>query len=200
MGNVEGRYERYRLNIDLPAGSEHDVQMLMNNGRPVHAVVMVPGVGSVIVPPDAVTRVEPPLPPEPPVGTLVRDAEGRIYERQSYGIYERQSYGSTPEHTWMHLTSNGAGRGLRYTWAKVCESGPVTILVPMEPVELPFTVGGAGSGVLETVISAHSSAVQIGFMRGLASDLVRYFSAREARQLARALWAGADEVDRGGQP
>lgn len=169
MENEQGT-ERYRLNRDvLVAGNEYDVRLVRDHehGRPVHAVVTVPGVGSVIVPPTVVTKVEPPLPPEPPIGSIVRSVGGVLYERQGW---------------------------VRYTWAEICHDGPVTLLVDVEPVELPFTVHSGGT--LQTEIRAGRFGVQVGFNRSLASDLTRYFTGDEARRLARALWVGANEYDR----
>lgn len=75
--------------------------------------------------------ITPPLPPEPPVGSVVRSGGGFLYERSESGWNPSSSYLR------------------RYTWAELQECGPVTLLIPATQVVADVRALEAGKGFPE---------------------------------------------------
>lgn len=82
------------------------------------------------------------LPPEPPVGTIVVDAEGKVFQRKQW----RGVYGAFLMERWTAWTGVGERkRAARPSWLDLLDLGPVTILwrpaVEVEPAEPATTEG-----------------------------------------------------------
>lgn len=141
----------------------------------------VPGVGLVDIERGGLTEVKPPLPPEPPIGSVVRDKNGRVWVSLQ---------GPTP-YVWQSTV------GGKERWADlVAGRGPLTLLVPdpfAEPVELPYTlsVGHHTKVRISAPVSRIGPIVALSLASGgrfVSPDM----APATARDLARALWAAAD--------
>lgn len=135
------------------------------------------------------TKVEPPLPPEPPLWTpvLVRDHE--VFQRQPRGSRSAYSH---------------AGFEEDYTWAEVCGGDVPRVLVPApEPVELPWMAVCSADGEDVLSVGPPDSENQIIVkIRGTRTGELRavYLDAEQARAGSRALWTAADAAENGGAP
>lgn len=118
-GDVEGSGEAWLLRFDIP------------------------GLGRIRVQREALVEVKEPLPPEPPVGSVVLFG-GEAVQRVEEGDADTES--------WM-----GVGSSARYTWAFLCQINkdhPVVRLVPdplTEAPELPWRDGDHGLEVRREV-------------------------------------------------
>jgi hypothetical protein len=121
------------------------------------------------------TEVVPPLPPEPPPGSVVR-ACGRVFEQRPDGEPGR----------WFDTWTNGWTR-----WSKVCEEGPPALLVP-DPLagapELPWEHRFTDGGPLKVCISSASN--RAAYVEGWG-----HLTAEEARTMGLALLAAATAED-----
>lgn len=114
-GDVEGSGEAWLLRFDIP------------------------GLGRIRVQREALVEAGEPLPPEPPVGSVVLFG-GEAVQRVEEGDADTES--------WM-----GVGSSARYTWAFLCQINkdhPVVRLVPdplTEAPELPWRWGNGKFGI-----------------------------------------------------
>lgn len=164
--------ERYRLPEALGGGEVevlHGFARLEDDGR---VDVKMEGLSEVAtVPRTWLTKVEPPLPPEPPVGAVVVDSEGDAWQRRKneWGVRH-----------WVTPTSGDQD------WATLVEHyGPLTRLVP-DPaagVELPW-------GTQPRVWVDES-------MVGVRYKTDFWLGPDAARAMAAALWAAADAAEAG---
>lgn len=116
-----------RFRLDLPAG-EYDGRILADCDT---AEIRIPGVGTVRVPVDAVARVAPPLPPEPPLGTAAF-AELRLPHGERWrGLVLRTTGG------WRTLDSEWGACVAGLTWAQLCEFSTPVRLVPDPAADAP---------------------------------------------------------------
>jgi hypothetical protein len=107
-------------------------------------------VGVISVPHTAVTVVTPPLPEEPPLGTLLRDKDGCVWERDD------------PTDKRLAHWFNGGNELI--TWEKLWARGPLARMVP-DPADtapdLPFSRNVADGAWLEVSLSAKPGYVSI---------------------------------------
>jgi len=126
------------------------------------------------------TEVEPPLPPEPAPGSVLRCNDGYLHIRRGSGMARsdhREGYS---------------------TWAEIVASHdqPLVRLVPdpfAEPVELPWRqrIGKYSTAtVSRTVVGEITLSLDSGG-RVMAPDL----TTADAKSIARALWAAADAAE-----
>lgn len=128
-------------------------------------------------------EVSPPLPPEPPVGSVVLDGKGRAWQRVGPPNEDHQGCRWWSSHDVTDDTWAGLNQGY----------APLTRLVPAaEPVTLPWrgngvvveqTIDGAGPGSFVHVSTKDAS---YGFCH-LKPDV--------AREMARALWTAAEQAE-----
>jgi hypothetical protein len=171
---------------DQLGGGEYEVVSVND-----HRMTMgfeVPGVGFVVLPMQAVGKVEPPLPPEPATGAY--RVGGVLCMRVS----------SEPGKCWVYRTEQGLFD--EATFADLCSNFGLDV-VPLvsdpfaEPVTLPWmreTSYGAKVGVRPL----ESGSVNAWTQRpeGDLDDVVVATLAPDlTRDLARALWAAADAVE-----
>lgn len=132
----------------------------------------LPGTNTrVWVPRSALTKVTPPLPTEPPVGSFVNAGSTVLHRRDSAGI------------DWWDLINQ-----CWLTWAQVCDLGTPVLLVPAPaPAALPWS-GTSLYGIGLTVRLGDPINVEVGgALASLGPDM--------ARKFARALNTAADEAD-----
>ena len=161
---------RYRLPEDVFDGGEYEGSLTTFAGEPwvrfdVGGVRFYVGL-------DALTEVKP-LPPEPPVSSVVRCGDGYIHIRQGP--------------SWTdHDSTHGY-----CSWSDICthnDGGEPVLLVPYpfaEPVELPWRVETHHDAVGAEVFL--SDGVRVGVLGrhiGISFD--------EAYNMGRALWTAAD--------
>ena len=171
---------RYRL-PDALGGEEMDD--LEEAGAPIGTVAFILEGHLVCVARGLLTEVEPPLPPEPPVGSVVRaQAPGR--ESGGRWVFEH-----TDDGVWYTTAHDRP-----YEWRDLRAGAPV-LLVPDpfgEPVELPWRCNGVevqqtrsdtGPGHL---VHVSTKGASYGFDH-LPPD--------RAREMARALWAAANAAE-----
>jgi hypothetical protein len=170
----------YRL-IEALGGAEVEVMhgFARDDGR---LDIHVPGFdGAFTVPKHALIMVESPLPPEPPLWSVVLDRQG---------------------HAWQHIAD---GRGewdcavhdLGADWEELNrDRGPLIPLVPdpfAVPVELPWT-GESSYGTKVEVLGGVDVDLRIQSKSG-GFPATASFKPDRARELARALWAAADQAE-----
>jgi len=63
----------------------------------------------VYVPRDLLTEVKPPLPPEPPVGSVVRNRYNQVYVRSGRETYPWSLAGGVGTYDWVHVLAKGPG-------------------------------------------------------------------------------------------
>lgn len=178
--------DRYRFPGQLGGGEYDALTGFSVAGDDTRMRFCIPDVGVVDVPEAALTKVEPPLPPEPPDRTIV--AVGTV----GRALYERNDVPDIRQ--WQGLHDKAW-----YTWAEVCEDGTPVRLVP-DPaagVELPWSgqsrymhtmrVESEGDG--SVVIEAETSSSGIALNRLLSPEV--------ARAMAAALLAAADAAEAG---
>jgi hypothetical protein len=169
---------RYRLPEEL-VGVDYAASSIQGGV----ATFEIPGVGRVMLPAESLTEVAPPLPPEPPVGSVVRaQAPGR--ESGGRWVFEH-----TDDGVWYTTAHDRP-----YEWRDLRAGAPV-LLVPDpfgEPVELPWRCNGVevqqtrsdtGPGHL---VHVSTKGASYGFDH-LPPD--------RAREMARALWAAANAAE-----
>lgn len=101
--------------IDVPKGYAAVAPAGLRSGDPILLIAR-----------EHLTPVKPPLPEEPPVGSVVRQLTG--YRAGIVSVFERDDYG------WY-----GAGKNEPWSWATICADGPPVVLIPApEPVALPW--------------------------------------------------------------
>ncbi len=133
------------------------------------------------------TKVAPPLPEEPPVGSVVRAhfrLPGDDADLEDPWVFEHSA--DTRENHWY-----GAGLGEGFTWAAVCALGTPVLLIPdpfAEPVELPWELPVYGDTL---TVAVDGIGVGLGY-----SDGVGRLTTGDARVAARALWTAADKAER----
>ena len=103
------------------------------------------------VPADLVRPVAPPIPPEPPLDSVVLDANGWAWQRTDDG--------------WQHAGSIGHTK-----WAELTDSGPLTPLVPK--VEVPEAVlrWARIKALVPTSYQLPSERTHVRFILDLAGD------------------------------
>lgn len=170
---------RYRL-PDALGGGEIEAEEMWGGcagGRPEY---LVAGSRITITMPEGtpMEAVAPPLPPEPPVGTVV--LVGMVFEQ----VLRRY------EHGWA---GPGDERGEYATWAEVCSLGTPVLLVP-DPLagapELPWTDAGISVSVKVGV-----EVITRGQVRVVADGDYAYLVPSVARQMGLALLRAAAEVE-----
>ncbi len=143
---------------------------------------VLPNIGLVDVPASALVEVPPPLPPEPPVESVVL-VGGEAAQR----FEDNPNYPGTP---WA-----GVGSGQRYSWAQLCTLGgwhgdpvvaPVLLVPAPEPVELPWTTRDTDDYNVE--VDASDKQVYV-------TASAAYMTPDQAREMARALWTAADAAE-----
>lgn len=87
----------------------------------------IPDVGLVDVPAESLTEVKPPLPPEPPTGSVVRDKHGRVWVSLHGSAWAWQSVVGGKER-WEDLV---AGRGPLIPLVPRCCVGVANKQVPL---------------------------------------------------------------------
>lgn len=134
-----------------------------------------------IVPARLLDKVEPPLPPEPPMGAVVTLTPKRPAERVFSRDDESSPYKSEP---WF-------GEDGWWSWEEICSLGTPVRLVPdpfAEPVELPWVHAfEEGEPIKVWASSASNRAAYVEGWGHLAAD--------DARDMAKALWAAADQAE-----
>lgn len=133
--------------------------------------------------PKLLTEVKPPLPEEPPIGSVVLDDDGHAWQRFARAV------GDPRTSEWF-----SAGEAADEDWAGLNAYGPLTRLVPdpfAEPIGLPWTTGPVGVGYEPFGLGGgpHKVAVSV---RGEQANV----TAMVARDMARALWAAADQAEK----
>lgn len=138
------------------------------------------------------TPVKPPLPPEPPDGSVVRlTAKGPLFARHDDGPPGNEWPGGR---RWEGYGPDG--KLLRITWSQVCgmatDETHVLIRDPFaEPVQLPWRRTG-----FEVDVSGAMVEVVIPRAEDGGSTLV---GRTLARDFCRAVWAAANQVDKAGE-
>jgi hypothetical protein len=172
---------RYRLPEVLGGGEVEVVQVeipVQLRGYPSDMVRASDGT-ELVMQRRHLTVVEPPLPPEPPVGSVVRvtiGGESRVFTHLNEDVA---------------LTLGGWRDARTWTdWSWLCEYGPV-LLVPdpfAESVELPWSPG-KGTWVVWPLDDGDEVSVSVpgGKHYGL--------SLADARAMARALWSAANAAE-----
>jgi len=181
-GEVEGRL--IRTGVSVGVGS-----------WPV-ILAQVEGIGEISVPVSAVTEVKPPLPKEPPNFSTVRIGS-RAYVRYDLLPDELNWYGSHGRNSWAELV------------AKSMESTgfPPVVLVPdplAEPVKLPWHAVDPHSYHRVQVRVSDADFAEDGapprqtvaWVAAGHTHAGSHISAPVARDMARALWAAADQTER----
>jgi hypothetical protein len=164
---------RYLFPDDL-GGGEHEAltSFCSKAGNDWRFRFDLPGIGLVDIPEGALTEVKPPLPEEPPVGSLVHLAS-------DYGVYERVARG------WLNA-GDAAGKAFDWDTLIRLNSGDAPVrLVPdpfAEPVELP-------SMVASVQVSRTIPEGKLVFLTVSAG--YEHLTNEQAKQVARALWAAA---------
>ena len=161
----------YRL-PDILGGAELEATEWWSGCAGANHEYRIQGTSVTVSVPYGLTAVDPPLPPEPPVGTVVLDRDGRVWV-------------SLDLDRWQSVV------GGREFWVDlVAARGPLTLLVPDpfgEPVELPWWSDDRSR------IEVHPGAarsVTVWFW-GKADT----FRPASAREMAKALWAAADAAE-----
>ncbi len=171
----------YRWPADM-GGGEHEEY------RPVSGADSTPPTGTVAFLRDGylvcvavglLTEVKPPLPAEPPIGSVVT-VDGEAAQR-----FEDNYEADNPEKHWASV-----GTTQRWTWAQVCGLGEVVLLIPdpFQTVTLPW--GGTQSNDAERVVVDRYDAANVSLV--LAGRATAWFPLDTAREVALALWAAAD--------
>jgi len=172
--------DRYTL-PDL-AGVEVQILPRPQGPRPdgrVDVTVIQWGRGPITVtlPHRLLTPVKPPLPPEPPDTSVVRNPDPELSVR----VYERDDRSCQYPRVWF-----AAGDEEASTWAEVCALGTPVLLAPdpfTEPVNLPFTVtdedgdkltvhGARHVGAVITIQHAHGVAATMSLTHDQASHVM----------------------------
>ena len=136
-----------------------------------------------VLPLRRLTKVEDPLPEEPPVGSVVR---AQLVDEDEPWMWQRTTptigYGAG----WY-----AAGLGMCFEWAALCTRGTPVLLVPApEPVELPWRGESNGTRpIAVTQRSINTVRVDVGRDEGFNIE------AATARDMARALWTAADRSE-----
>lgn len=161
---------RYRLPAEL-GGGEYEGEL---NSTSTVATLTVPGVGDIEVPGTCVTIVAPPLPPEPPNGTVVLDHEGDAWQRRG---------------SWRSANDKD-DRVLERGWGLLNEEfGPLTRLVP-DPAHdapaLPLRLKDADGTLIARVEPSDANKDRI-FIDIQYTHLTR----GQAHEIAVAVWAWA---------
>jgi hypothetical protein len=172
---------RYRL-IEALGGAEVQVMhgFARDDGR---LDVHVPGVvdGAFTVPKHALIVVKPPLPPEPPLLSVVLDRDNVAWQR-CLDFVDRPWFSATgPDSDWPTLNR---------------DHGPLTLLVPdrfSAPPELPWT-GESIYGTKIEVLPADFGHVNLA-VRQSDCNVAASFRPDRARELANVLWAAADQAE-----
>lgn len=126
---TDGKPQLFRV-PEILGGGEYQLDP-NTRGHEVWSL-LVPGVGSVAFPKASLTKVEPPLPPEPGDRSVVRAGNSRVYERND-------AQATTDRNFARRWFSPGLVAGA--TWEYVCSLGPVFLLVPNpldDAPELPY--------------------------------------------------------------
>jgi len=146
----------------------------------------IPDVGLVDVPAESLTEVKPPLPPEPPVGSVVLDQNGRVWQSRA----GRPGPDSVSQ--WQSVM------GGQQPWTYVGTLKP-TLLVPdpfAEPVELPWEDASTMGTPIGLKISGHDEmSLDFGHPGARFPTTGVLLNGYRARRLAAALVAAANEME-----
>lgn len=170
---------RYRFPPEL-GGGEHDEYRHVDGGTeaPQGTVAFLVNGCIVAVARALLVEVEPPLPPEPPLGSVVLDVTGRAWQHTGghRGVWEccKDDAGAD----WQGLNAD--------------PFAPLTLLVPVpEPVDLPWTSEpDLGHRVIVGFLGAADPVVTIE-----AQTYNTSIHVSNPRAMARALWSAADARD-----
>ena len=179
--------DRYRLPVVRGGGEVTLVRRDSYNqltGEPTAVVATGDGTPLVVRECD-LTKLEQPLPPEPPPGSVVRDTrDGSVFERGAGDIWFRRE-----------LNSN-----LTYTWANLCvyDGTPVRLVPdPAVGVELPWESGAFEPNITRTSVNEVNGTVHdenhVGPSR--VGMVVMLHRPVDARAKAAALLAAADAAE-----
>jgi hypothetical protein len=132
------------------------------------------------------TKVERPLPPEPPPGSVV--LVGADADDPLSGYVYRHYHGAWAVPGEEDFT----------TWAGVCKLGIPVRLVPdpfAEPVELPWRANGRGTGLSASIEVGNGAMAGAVYVRLVTPSAAPIQIGIPAREMARALWAAADAAE-----
>jgi hypothetical protein len=173
---------RYKLS-DRFGG--HEVEVLHGFARDDGRLDCKLDSGDVVtVPASDVVSIKPPLPEEPPVGSVVRMGEDGL-------VFLRGDTDDSPYH-WLC-----AGSPAGYTWEQICVYGTPVRLVPdpqAEPVTLPWMWREPGDRPGDSVVGADLGEVADSIRQGATTTTIR-FSPDAARAKALALTTAADQAE-----
>lgn len=178
---------RYTLPAELGGYECEITDGLAKPGGRVDCVMDIAGGGVTVkvnLPFRLLTPVKPPLPPEPPDGSVVRITQLRPGAPAPAGLrfpahFFQRERGRL--HSWRGLDPNGYD----WEWEGICELGDPVLLVPdpfAEPVQLPWRKSGFEVSVSGAMVEIVMPRAEDG-----GTTLVGHCLARE---FARAVWAG----------
>jgi hypothetical protein len=148
---------------------------------------------SVTLPFSLLTPVKPPLPEEPPVGKVVLDSRGRVWQRTQGGRFSWDCVvSSLHEHEWEVVAAPCDGRG------------PV-LLVPDplagEPIQLPWRDERSNTSLAVAAVHCGKGLIpSIQVTDRTFTVTYDFDDSAHAREFARAVWAAATQTDKAGTP
>ena len=181
---------RYKLPKELGEG---EYEAMFDSGVSASTALNVNG-RKVIVPTDMLTPVKPPLPEEPPVGTVAR---ALLTDEDEPWVFERLGK-RTDGKDW-----GAAGRDEVYAWADLNVRATPVVMVPdpfAEPVELPWELdvsdGPRRNRTVRVNYFPHAPATPVLSLEGNDVKVLAEVSPDQARAIANALMTAADAAQK----